>query len=146
MGGVRNPEILLFLKKKQENASISQAEIARRLGIKPPVLSRQMNGKDAMSYVRVMNIADILELSEEDFTYLQNLIETDIEYQKKENEKEFLKKDYLDMISGHFEDPFLLNLINFWQHLPIEDKRDIFKIVADRFAAAVENEEKKDLQ
>ena len=74
MAGIKNQEVSAILREWIQKAGISQAEAARQLNVSPPVLWRQLEGKDSIPYSRVEQIVNLFAPSDSETSRLENLM------------------------------------------------------------------------
>ena len=130
MAGIKNKEILLLLKADIKKSKYTQAEIAEKLGIKPPFLSRQLNGRDPLSLDRAYSIEKILGHSDNrDKVY--ELLKKEINSSTDEEKNDGLLLNMIQAVESIGRDSYLSFILDFWRDMSGQDKQQVFRIFLD---------------
>lgn len=123
MNNMTNDKFLQTLKKKIKEYGFTQEQIAKEIGIKPPVLSRQLGGKDHLSVARIEQIFDIINISGDDREHLVNLFSAATESERVNPKQEIT--DMLQIKQTEREDMQLMFLLSYWVEMNDKEKSDL---------------------
>ena len=131
MSGVKNKEILQLLKEEVKNSSLTQAELSNRLGITPAFLSRQLNGRDALSIDRAYTILKLLNTDTYSRSKITKLLRDEVELLDDDGKDDATKLNRKQKIEMLGRDPWFDCILSIWIDLSPEDKIAAFKVFVD---------------
>ena len=130
MSGIRNKEILRLLKNDIRISKLTQADIAKKLGIKPPFLSRQLSGRDPLSLDRASRILKMLPHSE-NHERISQLLAEEVHSAPGDENGEDLKLNLLQKVESIGKDSYLSFILDFWVDMDEQEKIAFFKLFLD---------------
>lgn len=130
MSGIKNKEILRLLKMDIKASKLTQAEISKKLGIKPPFLSRLLSGKDPLSLDRASRILKMLPHSVNQERIGQLLAE-EVNSAPADEKGEELKLNLLQKVESIGKDSYLSFILDFWVDMDEQEKIAVFKLFLD---------------
>lgn len=130
MSGIKKTETLQFIRDVIKKHNISQASIAKELGITPQVLSRQLNGRDPLSLKRADEIINCIHISQHELVEYKALLVDDQQAKgegKNVNEM-FGKMWFIEKLGPNFKEDYILAaLIELWPET-LEDKIQLLNL------------------
>lgn len=130
MAGIKNKEILRLLKIDIKNSKYTQAEVAEKIGIKPPFLSKQLNGRDPMSIDRAYAIERVLVYAENQ-NKVHELLKKEIKSASDKEKNDGLLLNMIQMVESIGKDSYLSFILSFWRDMEAQDKQQVFRLFLD---------------
>mgnify|MGYP000265997416 CR=1 FL=1 len=139
MSGIKNREILRLLRNTIKEARLTQAEVAEKLKISPPFLSRQLNGHDPLSIDRAFEILRLPGLNQDSCKDISRLLKEEIDSLSSQEKSATIKERMIRRIAEIGHNSYLSFMLDFWTDLSEVEQMEVFKF----FIGIIEKKQKE---
>lgn len=132
MAGVKNAAIAARLRRWVTESGMTQASLAKALGIDPSVLSKQLRGLESIPLPRVSRLAKLLSVPPDELTKVESMLLSDTG--KPSSAKRF-RRAALDKASRKLNDigpdGLLLELLAVWEGLNRKQRLRLLELAGE---------------